>query len=258
MTEDEAWDWIARLDGVSRETLDRLDAFADMVVAENQHQNLIGAATVPHIWSRHIADSAQLVAFLADDFDFSIKAGEAGSSPRRRPGPVGESGSASTLATTSTEAPAFAGATSYPNEQNWVDLGSGPGFPGVVTAILTGIPTVLVESRRKRIDFLTAVKERLKLDHVQIAGCRLESLEKSPYSVISARAFAPLPRLFELAHSFSTEKTLWLLPKGRSAREELAMAQTAWQGEFHVKPSLTDPEASIIVATNVRPKRRSR
>ena len=127
-----------------------------------------------------------------------------------------------------------------------------------MTAIVTGMPTVLVESRRKRIDFLTAVKDRLQLDLVQIAACRLESREPSPHSVISARAFAPLPRLFELAHSFSTEKTLWLLPKGRSAREELALAQTAWQGEFHVKPSLTDPEAAIIVASHVRPKRRFR
>ena len=62
MTEDEARDWIARMDCVSRETLDQLDIFANMVIAENQRQNLIGAATVSHIWSRHILDSAQLIA----------------------------------------------------------------------------------------------------------------------------------------------------------------------------------------------------
>jgi 16S rRNA (guanine527-N7)-methyltransferase len=70
--------------------------------------------------------------------------------------------------------------------------------------------------------------------------------------VISARAFAPLPRLFELAHRFSTEKTLWLLPKGRSAKSELEAARGAWQGDFRLEPSLTDADARIIVATGVR------
>lgn len=209
MTEDEARSWLAQLPGVSRETLDRLTLYADLLIEENARQNLIGAMTLPHFWSRHIVDSAQLMP-LAGHF------------------------------------------------LSWLDLGSGPGLPGMVTAILSGQPTTLVEVRRKRSEFLATVRERLNLDNVIVAGCRLESLAKGSYSVISARAFAPLPKLFELAHSFSTEKTLWLLPKGRSAREELAKAQTAWQGEFHVKPSLTDPEAAIIVATNVRPKRRSR
>lgn len=209
MTEDEARSWLSELDGVSRETLEKLEKLAALVVEENARQNLIGAATVPHIWARHIADSAQLV-------------------PLAAPG------------------------------GRWLDLGSGPGFPGLVTGLVTNCPTTLVESRRKRIEFLLYAVDALSAPHITVAGCRIESLAKAKYDTISARAFAPLPRLFELAHSFSTEKTLWLLPKGRSSREELESARATWQGEFHVKPSLTDPDAAIIVATNVRPKRRSR
>lgn len=50
-----------RLTPVSRETLARLDVFVDSLLAWNAHTNLIGASTVPHLWTRHIADSLQLL-----------------------------------------------------------------------------------------------------------------------------------------------------------------------------------------------------
>lgn len=50
-----------RLTPVSRETLRRLDAFVEALLAFNAHTNLIGASTVPHLWTRHIADSLQLL-----------------------------------------------------------------------------------------------------------------------------------------------------------------------------------------------------
>jgi 16S rRNA (guanine527-N7)-methyltransferase len=46
---------------VSRETLQRLDAFVELLLTWNAHTNLIGASTVPHLWTRHIADSLQLL-----------------------------------------------------------------------------------------------------------------------------------------------------------------------------------------------------
>lgn len=139
----------------------------------------------------------------------------------------------------------------------WLDLGTGPGFPGLVIGILSSQPVILVESRRRRYEFLSAQATALDLPNVRVHGGQLDSMLTTPVSVISARAFAPLPRLFGLAHRFSTEETLWLLPKGRSAREELESAQNAWQGAFHVKPSLTDAEAAIIAGTGVRPRKRA-
>lgn len=47
--------------GVSRETLARLDQLAELVIRENKSQNLIAAGTEEIIWSRHIADSVQLI-----------------------------------------------------------------------------------------------------------------------------------------------------------------------------------------------------
>lgn len=212
MTEAEAKDWLVRHCHVSRETMTRLAGFAAAVIAENEHQNLISAATIPDIWSRHIVDSAQLL--------------------RLRPEPH----------------------SALP----WLDLGTGAGFPGMVIAILTDIPVILVESRRKRSEFLARQAEALELDNVAVHGGRLEALETRSAGVISARAFAPLPKLLELAHRFSTEKTCWLLPKGRSAREELESVRSSWQGVFHVEPSLTDADAAIIVATGVSPRKNAR
>jgi 16S rRNA (guanine527-N7)-methyltransferase len=46
---------------VSRETFDRLDRFAQMVIAENERQNLVASSSVPELWERHLLDGAQLL-----------------------------------------------------------------------------------------------------------------------------------------------------------------------------------------------------
>jgi 16S rRNA (guanine527-N7)-methyltransferase len=51
-----------KLTPVSRETLERLDRFAALLVDWQQRVNLIAASTIPTLWTRHIADSLQLVA----------------------------------------------------------------------------------------------------------------------------------------------------------------------------------------------------
>lgn len=131
----------------------------------------------------------------------------------------------------------------------WLDLGSGAGFPGLVIAILRPeCEVVMVESRTRRIDWLRRAAEKLQLANTSVAGCRLEALEARKFRAISARAFAPLPRLLDLSARFSTAETVWLLPKGRSARQEL-LDLTGWNHMFHVEQSLTDPEAGVIVGT---------
>ena len=133
-------------------------------------------------------------------------------------------------------------------QKSWLDLGSGAGFPGIVVAILSQFRVTLVESRTRRIEYLHRAIAMLDLeDRVSVAGMALERVETAPYQVISARAFAPLPRLFELAARFSTDKSLWLLPKGRNAAKEWDEAQPVWQGDFRIEPSVTDAEAGIIV-----------
>lgn len=199
MTEDEGKAWIAQRWNVSCETLGQ---FADLVISESARQNLISAATLPHIWERHILDSAQLVP-LADD-----------SSP-------------------------------------WLDIGTGAGFPGMVVAILRKAPITLCEPRRMRAEFLADCADKLGLDHVTVAQAKVERLTGT-FGVISARAVANCSALIGSAQHLSTPETLWILPKGRTAIEEVATARRAWHGAFHMEQSLTDPEAKIVVAKGIR------
>ncbi len=129
----------------------------------------------------------------------------------------------------------------------WLDLGTGAGFPGLVIAALRDdVQVLMVESRRKRVEWLTHVIDALQLSNAKVLGERIEHVDRRPMSVISARAFAPLDKLLDLSGRFSTSDTLWLLPKGRSARDEVEQLR-GWQHAFHVKQSLTDPAAGIIV-----------
>ncbi len=131
----------------------------------------------------------------------------------------------------------------------WLDLGTGAGFPGLVIAALRpDCEMLLVESRKRRIEWLEAAAAELRLPHVRVHGARLEEVPAREVAVISARAFAPLDRLMELSARFSTSDTIWLLPKGRSAKQELDMLR-GWTHTFHVEQSLTDPEAGVLVGT---------
>ena len=131
--------------------------------------------------------------------------------------------------------------------KSWLDLGTGAGFPGLVVAILRPDCEVsMVESRARRIDWLQRVVGSLGLSNARVCGVKVEALEARKVDAISARAFAPLPKLLELSARFSTDKTVWLLPKGRSARQEL-QELTCWNHLFHVEQSITDAEAGVIV-----------
>jgi 16S rRNA (guanine527-N7)-methyltransferase len=131
----------------------------------------------------------------------------------------------------------------------WLDLGTGAGFPGLVIAALRPEwKIVLVESRARRVEWLEHMVRELELGNCRVEGRRLELVEPFKASVISARAFAPLEKLLSLSAPFSTKATTYLLPKGRSAAQELQAMPRKIRGMFHVEQSLTDEEAGIIVS----------
>ena len=133
---------------------------------------------------------------------------------------------------------------------SWADVGSGAGVPGVVIACLVDGPVTLIEPRRLRADFLHKLCESLDLN-AKVLACKVERVEEK-YDVITARAVAPMTKLLEISAHLSTRKSVWALPKGRSAERELVEARRTWQGEFHVEQSVTDADSKIVVATEVR------
>ena len=198
--EDAARAWIDEAFAPTADQWKQLERFVDMLIAESAKQNLIASSTIPTMWVRHIADSAQLLSFDTRDGDGL-----------------------------------------------WIDLGSGAGLPGLVVAILSTRPVMLVESRKRRCDFLRTVAAELCLANVEVVEAPLERIEARPAASISARAFAPLDKLLDLSARFSTESTHWLLPKGRNAVKELALLPQPWQRMFHVEQSRTDAESQILV-----------
>jgi 16S rRNA (guanine527-N7)-methyltransferase len=130
----------------------------------------------------------------------------------------------------------------------WLDLGSGAGFPGLVIAVLRPDFNVhLVESRRRRVEWLAKAVAALGLPQCEVIGRKIEDAPRLEVGIISARAFAPLPKLIKLARRFSTSDTVWLLPKGRSAAQEVAELPISLKTGFHVEQSATDADSGIIV-----------
>lgn len=137
---------------------------------------------------------------------------------------------------------------------SWLDLGSGSGFPGLaIAAFNPHLPMTLVEVRGKRAEWLERAAAELSLPLVRVEGTKLEQVSTGKFDVISARAFAPLARLIEQAARFSTAETIWILPKGKSAREEV-LSLSKWHHTFHVEQSLTDADAGIVIGNLVRRK----
>jgi 16S rRNA (guanine527-N7)-methyltransferase len=65
---------------VSRETWARLEQLVDLLLSWQSSRNLIASSTIPHLWTRHVADSLQLLA-LAPDARRWIDLGSGGGFP---------------------------------------------------------------------------------------------------------------------------------------------------------------------------------
>ena len=130
----------------------------------------------------------------------------------------------------------------------WLDLGTGAGFPGLALAAAAPESSfVLMESRKRRVDWLTRAAADLGLENCRVVGARVENVETFPAAVIVARAFAPLGKLLRLSARFSTPATVWLLPKGRSAAQEWAEQPDGVREMLHVEQSATDAAGGILV-----------
>jgi len=117
----------------------------------------------------------------------------------------------------------------------------------VIAALRPEWDVRLVESRKRRIEWLERARDALGLVHCRVLGARLEDVEIFPAGAISARAFAPMVKLLDLSQRFSTADTVWLLPKGRSAAQELAALPPRLRAMFHVEQSQTDADSGIII-----------
>jgi 16S rRNA (guanine527-N7)-methyltransferase len=189
---------------VSRETWTRLDGLVALLLKWQTTTNLVAPSTLTEIWTRHIADSAQLL-------------------------------------------------TIVPDARVWVDLGSGGGFPGLVVACAMadhpGAKIDLVESNQKKSAFLREAARILSVPAI-VHARRIEDFVSAPlqsFDVVTARALAPLDRLMDYAGPLLKKGTIGLFPKGQDAEAELTAASKSWIMDAQLVPSVTDPQARIVV-----------
>ena len=140
------------------------------------------------------------------------------------------------------------------------DLGSGAGFPGLVLALMLadrpGLKVHLVESTQKKCRFLEAVIAATGAP-AEVHAVRAEDLNGLKADVVTARAVAPLDRLFPLVQPFFGPDTIALFLKGRSLNDELTLATKSWRLAATPIPSRSDPSGFVLRVTGLTPWRRS-
>ncbi|MGB3537121.1 MAG: 16S rRNA (guanine(527)-N(7))-methyltransferase RsmG [Mesorhizobium sp.] len=145
-----------------------------------------------------------------------------------------------------------------PSALKWVDLGSGGGFPGLVLAFLLrerqGSIIHLIESNRKKASFLQSVTGQFDLP-AHVVAKRVEDcypLVIQP-EIVTARALAPLPLLFDMAAPWLTAGTTALFHKGRDYRSEVAESAHRWSFDLVEHQSMIDPQSVVLELRNLRP-----
>jgi 16S rRNA (guanine527-N7)-methyltransferase len=143
-----------------------------------------------------------------------------------------------------------------PDTRTLADLGSGAGLPGLVLAILTGLPTHLVERDRRKAAFLHEAS-RTTGAPTTIHAADAATLPPLNAHLVIARALAPLPDLLPLVARHLAPGGAALLLKGATADAELTAAAPLWTMRVERFPSRTDPAATILRLTEVARARRS-
>lgn len=113
-----------------------------------------------------------------------------------------------------------------------VDVGTGAGFPGVVTKIFKPeLQLTLMEPTGKRVEFLKYVCAQLGLSGVEFAKERAEEAARKvwreQFDVATARGVAALPMLSEYCLPLVKVGGVFLAMKGPGAAEELAESGAA-------------------------------
>jgi len=114
-----------------------------------------------------------------------------------------------------------------------IDVGSGPGFPGLPLKILhPELRLTVLESVGKKVRFLEHITQRLGLEGVEIVRGRAEELGRDPdyreqFDLVLARAVAALPTLLEYTLPFCRVGGIFLAHKGSKIQQELKLAQKA-------------------------------
>lgn len=116
---------------------------------------------------------------------------------------------------------------------NLLDVGTGPGFPGIPLKIVyPSLKLFLLEAREKKTAFLGELISQLNLLHTYLLIGRAETYGKKPeyrekYEVVVSRAVAPLNILVEYCLPFLRVGGIFIAQKGKSYSQEIENSHKA-------------------------------
>lgn len=111
-----------------------------------------------------------------------------------------------------------------------LDIGSGPGFPGIPLRIEKTIDLTLIDSVRKKVNFMNDVIDTLELENTRAIHVRAEDFAKEhreEFDLVVSRAVANLATLSELCLPFLKVGGIFIAMKGPKASDELKQAENA-------------------------------
>jgi 16S rRNA (guanine527-N7)-methyltransferase len=103
-----------------------------------------------------------------------------------------------------------------------LDVGAGPGLPGLVLAILApALDVTLLDSNGKKVRFQRQAVMELGLKNVTPVQARVEQFQAAAFDQVISRAFASLVDFVTLTRQLPSDDGQWLAMKGPGADDEL-------------------------------------
>ena len=138
-----------------------------------------------------------------------------------------------------------------------LDLGSGCGCPAIPLKIaMPHLSVTMVDSVRKKVEFLNEVVKALALENIRAIHTRIEDFaEREMFDIVTARAVAPLPTLVEYALPFLKVGGRLLAFKGSKWQDEIDASANALKIlGGHVKEVKIHSESrSLVIIEKTKP-----
>lgn len=130
------------------------------------------------------------------------------------------------------------------------DLGSGAGLPGVLLSIVGFKNILMIDSVKKKTDFIKCVIKDLSLN-AKVQNKRIEQVKVPKQDIIISRALAPLSKLLTYALLHSEKNTTLLFLKGRSVNNEIEIAMKKFNFNFKKFESISSQDGCILQIKNL-------
>ncbi|PXN81270.1 16S rRNA (guanine(527)-N(7))-methyltransferase RsmG [Salmonella enterica] len=143
----------------------------------------------------------------------------------------------------------------YLQGQRFIDVGTGPGLPGIPLAIvLPDAHFTLPDSLGKRVRFLRQGQHELKLENITPVQSRVEAYpSEPPFDGVISRAFASLNDMVSWCHHLPGEKGRFYALKGQLPGDEIASLPDNFSVESVEKlrvPQLEGERHLVIIKSN--------